>query len=274
MCGVQACSARGEERDSILAEGSHPSAAKAGFFLHLIGTAEAVPLQSQRRGAQLSAVTGSPAIASETRLLVGGRCPVAPEGRGGRPQRRPAAARKRFAERLFPRPEGSIRLAGLCRLAQDRLWLLASSSYGGPDVDGRALSAPGEERDLILAEGSHPSAAEAGFLSDRIGTAEAVPLQSQRCGAQLSAAAGSPAIASGRRDCCSETDAPSRRVGVAGDPKDGLRQQGGALRRGFFPRPEGSVRLAGLRRLAQDRLWLLPSSSCGDTMCVGEVGGS
>jgi hypothetical protein len=37
----------------------------------------------------------------------------------------------------------------------------------------------------------------------------------------------------------------------------------GASRRLFFPRAKASVRLAGCRRLAQDRLWLLPSSCCG-----------
>jgi hypothetical protein len=48
----------------------------------------------------------------------------------------------RFARDLFPRPEGSIRLAGLCRLAQDRLWLLPSSSCGEPDVQwARVLAA-------------------------------------------------------------------------------------------------------------------------------------
>jgi hypothetical protein len=41
---------------------------------------------------------------------------------------------------------------------------------------------------------------------------------------------GSPAIASGRRDRWSEIDAPPSRIGATGDPKDGLRQQGSALR--------------------------------------------
>ncbi len=43
----------------------------------------------------------SPAIASETRSLIGDRCPGAPEGRDGRPQGRPAAARMRASRSAF-----------------------------------------------------------------------------------------------------------------------------------------------------------------------------